>query len=429
MRASIHPFPPDLTPRVLKAGLIATFALALTLLPARPAAATPIVTVDLTGPAEPADLVSALVGAGVTTSNVTYVGAESAAGTFSGGDPAIGFNSGIILSSGEIAGVVGPNADDATTTQQGTAGDTDLDTLSAVTTFDAAVLEFDFVPDADEIFFSYVFSSEEYNEYVNSAFNDVFGFFVNGTNCATVEGGDPVTINTINNGNPLGTDATHPELYRNNDLDDGGGSIETEMDGLTVVLTCSAAVNAGGTNHMKLAIADGSDDVLDSNVFLQAGSFSTTPPSPCGPMDVAFVIDDTGSMGPALDNVKSEAASLLTQIDAASGGSDQLALVSFKDSVTVTEDLALGNEAAVSAGLAALVPFGGAFAPEASDESLNTVVNGLDAADRLAGQQNGDFDGVFRAAAVKIVILVTDALPGGFDDTFTAGVDDVNAHA
>ncbi|MGH2402405.1 MAG: hypothetical protein ACRDE6_06805, partial [Candidatus Limnocylindria bacterium] len=48
---------------------------------------------------------------------------------------------------------------------------------------------------------------------------------------------------------------------------------------------------------------------------------------------------------------------------------------------------------------------------------------------RLAGQQNGDFDGVFRAAAVKIVILVTDALPGGFDDTFTAGVDDVNAHA
>lgn len=429
MSASIHPLPSGAAGRVLQAIIIVAFALALTLVPARPAAAVPILTADLSGPLEPADLVASLVGAGVTTSNATYVGAETAAGTFSSGDPAIGFNAGIILSSGAVGDVVGPNTSDGTTTNHGTAGDADLTALSGVTTLDAAVLEFDFVPDADQIFFSYVFSSDEYNEFVNSPFNDSFGFFVNGTNCATVEGGDPVTVNTINNGNPFGIDATHPELYRNNDLDDGGGAIDTEMDGLTVVLTCSASVNPGVTNHMKLAIADGSDTALDSNVFLAAGSFSTTPPSPCGPMDVAFVIDDTGSMGPAIDNVKSEAASLLAQIDAASGGSDQLALVTFKDSVAVLEDLALGNDAAISAGLAGLVASGGNFLPEASDEAANTVINGLAAADRAPGQQTGDFDGVFRAGAVKILILVTDALPGGFDDTFTAGVDDVNAHA
>ena len=44
------------------------------------------------------------------------------------------------------------------------------------------------------------------------------------------------------------------------------------MDGLTTVLTCSANVNANQTNHMKLAIADGSDSVLDSNVFIKEGS-------------------------------------------------------------------------------------------------------------------------------------------------------------
>lgn len=150
---------------------------------------------------------------------------------------------------------------------------------------------------------------------------------------------------------------------------------------------------------------------------------------PCGPMDVAFIIDDTGSMGAAIANVKADSVSLLAQIDAASGGDDQLALVSFKDSVQVIEDLAAGNDAAVSAGIAGLVASGGNNLPEASDEALNTVINGLDAADRAPGQQTGDFNGTFRAGAVKIAILVTDALPGGFDDAYTAGVDDANAHA
>ena len=55
------------------------------------------------------------------------------------------------------------------------------------------------------------------------------------------------------------------------------------MDGLTTVLTCQASVQAGQVNHMSLAIADGTDNILDANVFLQAGSFivvSTPTPSP-----------------------------------------------------------------------------------------------------------------------------------------------------
>lgn len=415
--------------------LMMSLLLGLMFIPARAVEASPgLAVVDLTDAALDADdLANALVGAGVTVSNVVYTGAEAASGTFSGGTGIIGFDTGILLTSGSAANVIGPNVEDGKTTNNGTAGDADLDALSGVTTLDAAVLTFDFVPDADKVFFQYVFASDEYNEFVNSDFNDAFGFFVNGTNCAVV--GDPavpVTINTINNGNPFNTDPkSHPELYINNDLDDGGGSIDTEMDGLTVVLTCEASVNAGVTNTMKLAIADGSDSALDSAVFLKQGSLTTEPPGegPCGPMDVAFIIDDTGSMGGAIDNVKAESASLLAQIDAASGGDDQLALVSFKDSVNVIADLAAGNEAAVAAGIAGLVAIGGANLPEASDEALNTVVNGLDVADRAAGQQTGDFDGTFRAGAVKIAILVTDALPGGFDDLYTAGVDDVNAHA
>jgi hypothetical protein len=51
------------------------------------------------------------------------------------------------------------------------------------------VLEFEFTADAEAVFFEYVFASDEYNEYVNSQFNDTFAFFINGTNCAVIDDG------------------------------------------------------------------------------------------------------------------------------------------------------------------------------------------------------------------------------------------------
>lgn len=248
------------------------------------AGATALVVTDMNNGTTAQDLANSLVGTGVTVSNVTYTGPGNSAGLFSGGTATFGFDSGIVMGSGSVQttatstacnkGVEGPNECDGNTTANGTGGDADLNALSGVSTYDAAVLEIDFVPQFSSIQFQYVFSSDEYNEYANTIFNDAFGFFVNGTNCATVPvTGEPVTINTINMGNPGGDPTPHnAHLYRNNDLQDGGGLIDTEMDGLTVTLTCSATVNAGVTNHMKLAIADGSDSVLDSNVFLKGGS-------------------------------------------------------------------------------------------------------------------------------------------------------------
>jgi hypothetical protein len=230
-------------------------------------------TEDLTGDQTPEDLVNYLVGEGITVSNVTFSGAPVAAGTFTG-DPAIlGFGAGIVLSTGDIANIVGPNTADDTGVDNGLPGDPDLDALAGFPTYDAVVLEFDFVPDGDRVAFRYVFASEEYNEYVNSRYNDVFAFYINGVLCSTING-DPVSVNTINNGYPYDTDPrSHPEAYINNDLNDGGGDINTEMDGLTFVLECSAAVESGAVNHIKLAIADASDSVLDSNVFLEKQSF------------------------------------------------------------------------------------------------------------------------------------------------------------
>ncbi len=244
-----------------------------------------IVTTDLTGAQTATDLANLLAGPGVTVSNVTYTGANIAAGSFTGGTGIIGFESGVILSSGNIADVIGPNAADGTTTVNNTPGDPDLDALTGKTSADAAALEFDIVPNASTLFIQYVFSSEEYNEFVHSPFNDAFAFFVNGTNCALVNG-QPVSINTINNGNPFGAPPNaNPTFYINNDLSDGGGTINTEMDGLTVVLTCQAAVNPGVPNSIKLVIADTQDFQLDSNVFLRNGGITTQPPNDIPTLD------------------------------------------------------------------------------------------------------------------------------------------------
>jgi hypothetical protein len=248
-----------------------------------------IVTKSLSQSLTPAQLAEALVGNGITISNVSYTGLPESAGSFAGGDGIIGFDQGLVLSTGRISGIVGPNTADFFSGEFGLPGDADLSTLSGFPTNDAAVLQFDFVPSGNFLTFNYVFGSEEYNEYVHRQFNDTFAFFVNGQNCAVLDG-QPVSINTINNGNPFGTDPReHADLYVNNAIPQGGGGLNTEMDGLTAVLTCQAPVVANQVNHIKLAIADASDSSLDSNVMLQGESLvvAATPTASLTPTGTA----------------------------------------------------------------------------------------------------------------------------------------------
>jgi hypothetical protein len=235
----------------------------------------------------PTALAQALVGQGVTVSNVTYTGANRAAGTFSSTSNIVGFNSGIVLSTGGVRNVIGPNCDSGVTIENYYPGDSDLNTLlnegsdTNNVTNDAAVLEFDFVPTSSTVSFQYVFSSDEYNEYVFD-FNDVFGFFLNGNNIALIPNSTtPVSINTVNNGNSTGSPdnpPVNPQDFVNNDVQyvNGTAPLDTEMDGLTVVFSATATVTPNTTNHIKLAIGDAIDYDVDSNVFIKAGSFSST---------------------------------------------------------------------------------------------------------------------------------------------------------
>ncbi len=229
---------------------------------------TPALSVtDLTGGVTATQMVQSLVGNGIQVSNVKYTGAPVASGNFSGGSGIIGFNQGIVLTSGSAKGVIGPNNQSGFTLANNTPGDSQLDTIVAPNpTLDAAVLEFDFVPQGGVLNFKYVFGSEEYPEFVGSPFNDVFAFYLNGTNVALIPGTNtPVAINTVNAG-------SNAQFFVDNYTNTS--AFDTQLDGFTKVLTVTANVNVGQTNHIKLAIADTSDQALDSAVFIQAGSFA-----------------------------------------------------------------------------------------------------------------------------------------------------------
>jgi uncharacterized repeat protein (TIGR01451 family) len=245
---------------------------ALLLFYARPSLAITTTNLSQTTPQQLAQM---LAGPGVTVSNVTFTGSNLAGGTFSGGLPdGINIDSGVILSSGDVANAVGPNTDDGITTCHERPGDPDLDTILGQpgATEDAAVLEFDFVPATNSVSFRYVFASDEYNEFVGSI-NDIFAFFIDGQNVALIPNtSTPVSINTVN----LNSNSS---FYRNNDPSDfkGPTPFGTQFDGFTTLLTASRTLTANVSHHIKLVIADNADCILDSVVFLQAGSFVGQP--------------------------------------------------------------------------------------------------------------------------------------------------------
>ena len=138
-----------------------------------------------------------------------------------------------------------------------------------------------------------------------------------------------------------------------------------------------------------------------------AGNTLHAQDTSCGPMDVTFLIDNTGSMSGALNNVKSEAQSLVDDIVAASGGDYQMALATFMDNVSVLQAMAPTNADAVTTSIGNIPLGNGNAIPEASDVALKTAV---------------DFQN-WRGESIKIIILITDAPPAGTDDAYDKAAD------
>jgi len=228
-----------------------------------------------------------LIGQGVVVSNITYTGDLQSVGSFTTGATAtgLGIDSGMVLSTGNVTDMAGLGSSFASTATSG-GSDAQLASLITQTINNAAVLEFDFTPLSDTIKFNFVFGSEEYPEFVNS-FNDVFGFFISGINpanfstpysnynIALIPGTTtPVSIYNVNNGSSNTGPCVNCQYY----VDNTNGQY-VALDAFTTVLTAEAWVFPCTSYHIKIAIGDAGDQIYDSGVFLQAGSFSSNAPS------------------------------------------------------------------------------------------------------------------------------------------------------
>lgn len=148
--------------------------------------------------------------------------------------------------------------------------------------YDWASLEFDFTPLSNDISFDFIFASDEYPEWVNTSFNDVFAFFVSGpglqgqyadgaVNIAVVPGSDPalpITVSSVNN-------QLNSEYYLANQ-----SLFNMRAKGYTTPITASLTnLIPGEIYHIRLALADGGDYALNTYLILEEGSFSSSIPS------------------------------------------------------------------------------------------------------------------------------------------------------
>lgn len=234
----------------------------------------------LGGAVTPQALAAALVSgsSGITINSVTYQGVNAASGAFTDGAAIFGIANGIVLTSGS-ATAFGSNS-------TGASGIPILKPLTTGTTFDGSALTIRFTPTGSQIQFSYVFASAEYPQFVDSQFNDVFGFFVNGTNRALIPGtSTPVAINNINCGN-AGAAGAQPfcSLFVDNRAGNRGLPASA-LGGWTQVFNLTATVNPGVENELILAIADVGDSSLDSAALIAAGTLGVCGgpgQPPCG---------------------------------------------------------------------------------------------------------------------------------------------------
>lgn len=204
---------------------------------------------------------------------------ENSFGYFDGNGSEFPFASGLVLSTGRLSNVPGPNTSLSDDNAPGWVGDDDLEfILNETNTTNATIIEFEFTAVASQISFRYLFASEEYQE--NNAntciFSDLFGFLIRPindqlfTNIAVVPNTNiPIKVTTVLPEIPGGCPAQN-EFY----FDRFNGPVSPiNFNGQTKVLTATADIIPNETYRVKLVIADHINHRFDSAVFFEAGSF------------------------------------------------------------------------------------------------------------------------------------------------------------
>lgn len=210
------------------------------------------------------------------TSNVSINNTTAIGSFYSSNIDNFQLDSGIVFCTGDINIISDVNNETGAGATIGSGSDDDLQTLlgSSYNINDAVVIEFDYIPFTNVINFSYIFGSEEFPEYVNSNFNDVFGFFVSGDGINNGIFMDSTAINIAlmpDSSGYVNIDNVYPTSYYIDNISD----TMIQYDGYTTALDAVLNVTPFTIYHIKLAVGDAGDSIYDTGVFLKNNSFSS----------------------------------------------------------------------------------------------------------------------------------------------------------
>jgi uncharacterized delta-60 repeat protein len=218
------------------------------------------------------DILTNLLGTTTGLSNIklTATGDRQAIGSFQN-DP-LSLNKGIVLSTGQVSQLAGANQTDKSNISTnfnlpGTLPN-GHDAITLEITFDADI-------NAKQVFFQYVFGSEEFLDFSGSAFNDIFTLELNGVNLAKLSDGKTASINNLT---PSPTPSSFNPDYIDNLVTTNSANSQIVLDGYSKPLRFVGDLIPGASNKLVITIQDISDGALDSAVFLKGGTFGVIDP-------------------------------------------------------------------------------------------------------------------------------------------------------
>lgn len=195
------------------------------------------------------------------------------------------FEEGLVLTTGDVTKVPGP---DYRAMEQGSSvwlGDTDIDAVMEgflgappfQPSTNASVIEFDFVPSLPTFSLDFMFASEEYGDFIQCYSYDTFAILLtdangNTQNIAVIPGTSiPISVFNISGaGYPNICPGYNLEWFGQYNVFGNQDLSQTSFAGQTVVMTATANVEVNQPYHIKIAIAE-TDNNLDSGVFIKAG--------------------------------------------------------------------------------------------------------------------------------------------------------------
>jgi len=219
----------------------------------------------------------------VQQSTGTNFGESTGIGAFDQNGSDFPFADGIVLSSGYLANVPGPNLALLSDGVFSWPGDADLEGVTAVLeTNNASSIQFDFIPFVNQVNLNFIMTSEEYNQNFECTFSDAFAFILTDQvtgeieNLAVIPETDiPIEITRVHPDVPGQCPAINEQYFDKYNFEpfNPAANAAINFNGQMVSIIGKAEVVIGNQYTIKMVIADATDTALDSAVFLEGGSF------------------------------------------------------------------------------------------------------------------------------------------------------------